>query len=217
MGGCFMEDGKNRKESESTEKDYMDRIRKLEERIEELEKEKANEEKIEIEEPSIVGDVVSQFIPGLGGIIKSLEKASPEFKQRIAETDAEVKHRIEMGWESKPQVEYGFSMKPLGTGLGKSGHRRAAAKPRTMAVKMPEKAPEKEPIIDVFETGNHISVIAELPGFREDDIETKLVENTLEISAGSHTKSIELPSTPKSIVDKTYRHGVLQLKIEKGS
>ena len=160
---------------------------------------------------------MGRFIPGLGGIIKTLEKASPEFKQRIAETDSEIKHRIEMGWESKPQAEYGFSMRPLGAGVGRPGNKRTATKPRAVTVKMPEKVPIREPIIDVFEEGDHISVIAELPGVEEKEIETKLVDDALEISAGDQSKTVELPATPKSIVERTYKHGVLQLKIEKGS
>ncbi|TRZ68907.1 MAG: Hsp20/alpha crystallin family protein [Methanothrix sp.] len=204
---------------DKSEKDYEEKIKELEKRIDELEtggKTSAGGGESETE-PSVVGDVVGRFIPGLGGIIKTLEKASPEFKQRIAETDSEIKHRIEMGWESKPQAEYGFSMRPLGAGVGRPGNKRTATKPRAVTVKMPEKVPIREPIIDVFEEGDHISVIAELPGVEEKEIETKLVDDALEISAGDQSKTVELPATPKSIVERTYKHGVLQLKIEKGS
>ncbi|RZN66131.1 MAG: Hsp20/alpha crystallin family protein [Candidatus Methanolliviera hydrocarbonicum] len=214
-----MEDNETKKDAGKSEKDYEERMKILEKRIGELETGgKTSAEGDEPgTEPSVVGDVVSRFIPGLGGIIKTLEKASPEFKQRIAETDSEIKHRIEMGWESKPQVEYGISMRPLGAGVGGPGRKRAAAKPRAITVKMPEKAPIKEPIIDVFEEEDHISVIAELPGVNEKDIEVKLVDDALEISAGDQSKTIKLPATPKSIIERTYKHGVLQLKIEKMS
>lgn len=131
-------------------------------------------------EPSIVEGVVEEFIPGLGGIVKALEKSSPEFRKRIAETDAEIKHRIETGWSNK---EYSIS--------------------------------EREPIIDVFEEKDYISVIADLPAIEEKEIETKLTDNTLEISAGKYSKLIKLPSVPKSIIERTYKHGLLQLKIER--
>lgn len=175
--------------------DYQERIKKLEKRIDELEKEK---------EPDIVGDVVSQFIPGLGGIVKALEKSSPEFRKRIAETDAEIKHKIETGWNSKPKVDYSISVRPLAS-------ERKEAKPDVRG----EAPPEREPIIDVFEEKEHISVIAELPGVEEKDIETKLEGDILEISAGKYRKIITLPSAVKSIIERNYKHGILQLKIER--
>ncbi len=174
--------------------DYQEKIKKLEKRIEELGKEK---------EPSIVEGVVSQFIPGLGGIVKALEKSSPEFRKRIAETDAEIKHRIETGWNSEPRIDYGISIKPLVKDVEKKREERI------------EVPPEREPIIDVFEEKEHISVIAELPGVEEKDIETKLKGDTLEISAGKYCKMITLPSVPKSIIERTYNNGILQLKIER--
>lgn len=184
--------------------DYTEKIKKLEKRIEELEK------KEEGEEISTVESVVSQFIPGLGGIVKALEKSSPEFRKRIAETDAEIKHRIETGWNEKPEVNYGISIRPLSE--------RRGIRQKTM-----KKEPEKErvetelgePIIDVFEEKEHISVIAELPGVEEKDIETKLKGDTLEISAGKYCKIITLPSAASSIIERTYKHGILQLKIER--
>ncbi len=52
-------------------------------------------------------------IPGLGGIIKALEQSSPEFRQRISDTDAEIRHRIDVGWSSKPVVDYHVSTRPI--------------------------------------------------------------------------------------------------------
>ncbi|MDW7731385.1 MAG: Hsp20/alpha crystallin family protein [Methanolobus sp.] len=182
--------------------DYQDRIKKLEKRIEELENEK---------DSGIVEGVVNQFIPGFGGIVKSLEKSSPEFRKRIAETDAEIKHRLETGWSSTPKVDYNMSVRPLVS-------ERKEAKPK--AVKMEPKVrveipPERETIIDVFEEKDHIFVIAELPGVEEEDIETKLQGGTLEISAGKYSKIVKLPPAAKSIAWKTYRYGILQLWIER--
>lgn len=193
-----MQSEKGKKAKEGGE-DYDEKIKKLEKRIEELEEEKEHE-------PRIVEGVVGQLIPGLGGIVKALEKSSPEFRKRIAETDAEIKHRIETGWNSKPRIEYGISIKPL------------VSERKVTPIKEEEKAeePEREPLIDVFEEKDYISVIAELPGIEEKDIGTKMTGNTLEISAGKHSRTIKLPSVPKSIIERTYRHGILQLKIERG-
>lgn len=177
------------------EKEEDEKIRKLEKRIEELEKK-------EEEEPSVVGDVVSQFIPGLGGIVKTLEKTSPEFRKRIAQTNAEIKHRLETGWSEKPVIDYGVSIKPL---VPEKEEREPEE----------EEAPEKEPIVDIFEENDYVTVIAEIPGAKEKDIKTELKDNVLKISAGGFTKSITLPDASRSIVGRTYKNGILQLKIEK--
>lgn len=193
-----MQTMKSKKELKTRGGDYEKRIKKLEKRLEELEKEKERE-------PGIVEGVVGQLIPGLGGIVKALEKSSPEFRKRIIETDAEIKHRIETGWNSKPRIDYGASIKPL------------VSERKAIKEELEEKVEEleREPIIDVFEEKDYISVIAELPGVEKKDIETRLTGNTLEISAGKCSKTIDLPSIPKSIIERIYKHGILQLKIER--
>ncbi len=178
----------------------------------ETEKKKKEKLKKEKEEPSIVESTVEQLIPGLGNIVRTLEKSSPEFRKKIAQTDAEIAHRLETGWDSKPRVNYGISIRPLAS-------KRKGIKP--MIRKEPEeekvkKSPEKEPIIDIFEEKDYISVIAELPGgIEEKDIEIKLMGNTLEISSENRTRTITLPSVPDSIIDRTFKHGILQLKIKR--
>jgi len=190
-----MQSEKGKKAKEGGE-DYDEKIKKLEKRIEELEEETEHE-------TGIVEGVVSQFIPGLGGIVKALEKSSPEFRKRIAETDAEIKHRIETGWSSEPKIDYGISIKPLVKDVEKKQEEKIEA------------PPERELIIDVFEEKEHISVIAELPGVEEKDIKTKLKGDTLEISAGKYCKIITLPSAASSIIERNYNNGILQLKIER--
>jgi len=176
-------------------KEEDEKIKKLEKRIEELEKKGQ-------EEPSAVGDVVSQFIPGLGNIVKTLEKSSPEFRKRIAETNAEIKHRLETGWNGKPEIDSGISFKPL---VPEKEEKEPEA----------EEVPEKEPIVDIFEENDNIIVIAEIPGVREKDIKTELKDNVLEISAGGFTKSLTLPESSRSIAGRTYKNGILHLKIGK--
>ena len=189
-----------------------ERVRDLEKRIKDLEEEKRNirpkAEQKEAEE-SIVGGVVGQMIPGLGNIVKILENSSPEFRKKIADTDVEIKHRIETGWGAKPIADYGISIRPF------QSHRApAAAKVRRMPMEGIE-PPVKEPIIDVFEEKNHISVIAELPGVSEKSIKTRLDDNTLEIIAGRHKKMVALPSEPGKIKEQTFKNGILHLVIEK--
>lgn len=204
---------KNKKE------DYEEKIKKLEARIKGLEKEKKREKELEAgkkeeveEKPSIVEGVVGQFIPGLGGLVRTLEKSSPEFRKRIAETDAKIKHRIETGWTSKPKVEYSISARQLVP--EEKGFKPGRIEKPRKEVEVKPPAVEREPVVDVFEN-DYISVIAELPGVEEKDIETKIVDDKLDISAKKYRKIVKLPSIPKSIVEKTYKNGILQIKMER--
>lgn len=208
------------KDNDEIKEKYIERIKQLEKRIEDLEKKepgKTGEPGVRSEKESggdicvegLVDGIVGQFIPGLGGIIKALEKSSPEFRNRIADTDAEIKHRIDVGWSSKPVVDYHISTRPLS-----SGPRRRTA-PREVNVRMPEKGPAREPIVDVLDGKDYITVIAELPGIAEGDLKVQLKGESLEINAGKFNKTVGLPCAPRSIIEKTYKNGILQLKIER--
>jgi HSP20 family molecular chaperone IbpA len=76
---------------------------------------------------------------------------------------------------------------------------------------MPE-APLREPIVDVLEGDGCMTVIAELPGVSEDELDVKLDKAELEITAGHFSKKITLPRAVKEIVDKSYKNGILQIK-----
>ncbi|MHB8119118.1 MAG: Hsp20/alpha crystallin family protein [Methanothrix sp.] len=200
----MVEDSKDKDASKETQD--REKITRLEKRIEELEK-GSHKQSEDIQVGGIVQNVVSQFIPGLGGIIKSLEQSSPEFRQRIADTDAEIKHRIDVGWSSKPVVDYHVSTRPLG-----HGPRRAA--PRTESVKMPESAPHRQPIVDVMEGKDGITIIAELPGVSEEDLKMNLEGDSLEITAGQFSKKIAMPRPAKSIIEKSFKNGILHLTLD---
>lgn len=190
---------------EPNKENYEERIRRLEEKISRLEKGSVKQnEDIRVE--GIVESVVGQFIPGLGGIIKALDQSSPEFRQKISDTDAEIKHRIDVGWSSKPVVDYHVSTRPI-----RHGPRQTA--PRTPSVRMPEKGPVREPIVDVLEGKDGITVIAELPGVSEEDLLVDLAGDVLSITAGQFSKKISLPRPAKSILEKSYKNGILQLRL----
>jgi HSP20 family protein len=195
--------------------EQAEKIRMLEKKIEELEIE--GRERGRAEEPSLVGGVVGQLIPGLGNIVKVLEQTSPEFRKKIADTDVEIKHRIETGWGggggTKPIADYGISFRPMKGGKGgpnRSKHVKVRSVPGESI-----KIPDKEPVIDVFEEKDHISVIAELPGVSEKDIKTSLQDHELKITAGKHNRMVSLPSAPGKVLEQTFKNGILHLKLAK--
>ncbi|HOV52591.1 MAG: hypothetical protein A4E44_01069 [Methanosaeta sp. PtaB.Bin018] len=201
--GMAPEKGDKGEESDKEEsKRLEERIALLEKKIDELEKESRRPAE-GVSGERIVESVVGQFIPGLGGIIKALEGSSPEFRQRIAETDAEIRHRIDVGWSSKPVIDYQVSTRPIRRG-----------QPRTESVRLPRTGPTRDPIVDVLEGKDGITVIAELPGVSEEELRLFLDRDALEISAGQFSKKVTLPRTAKSIVERSFKNGILQIRLK---
>jgi len=78
----------------------------------------------------------------------------------------------------------------------------------------------REPMVDIFDEEDHISVIAELPGVSQDEIEIEVVGDILNLSASGtdrkYAKEMLLPSKVRSETLKTvYRNGILEITLEK--
>ena len=106
---------------------------------------------------------VSSLLKGLGKFVdlaEQVEKAGGELKR-----EGEIKG----GTKERPiRGIYGFSIK---TGLGKAGPRVETFGNIKKTKEGPKVAKTREPIVDVFNEKDHISVIAELPGVDEKSIE----------------------------------------------
>ncbi|MCY0868006.1 MAG: Hsp20/alpha crystallin family protein [Desulfurococcus sp.] len=83
---------------------------------------------------------------------------------------------------------------------------------------------EREPLIDVFESKDEITVIAEIPGVDKDKIDVKVLEDgsTLVISASDtnrrYYKEVELPArVDPSSAKASYKNGVLEVKLKKAA
>lgn len=79
---------------------------------------------------------------------------------------------------------------------------------------------EREPLIDIFEEEDYITVLAELPGVSEKDINIKADENTLTITAENAKKKylqvVRLPAPiKKGRVKVTYKNNILQVRLRK--
>ena len=78
---------------------------------------------------------------------------------------------------------------------------------------------DREPVVDVFEEGDHIRVIAELPGVSETDIKHELKGDVLVITAGGKRRyhaEVLLPCRAKpSGIKSTYKNGILEMKLHK--
>lgn len=79
---------------------------------------------------------------------------------------------------------------------------------------------EPKPLIDVFEDENEITVLAEIAGFKEENLKIRVKNQRLTLSAKSsgrkYYKSLTLPHEviPESL-HTTFKNGVLQIRLRK--
>ncbi len=78
----------------------------------------------------------------------------------------------------------------------------------------------REPMVDVFDEKDHISVIAELPGVSESEIKIEVAGDILNLTASDkdrkYTREILLPAKVKKESMKTsYNNGILEVTLEK--
>ncbi len=165
------------------------------------------------DDESIVEGVVDDVLPGMGKLVKRLRKNSPELNRKIKEKDAEIKKRLEEGYSPEPKIKYGIRVRTLAP-----EHRDTGYKPHK-----PEKPerPEKkiiEPVVDLFDEGNTIRVIADMPGIDEEKIALDLQGSTLVISASdkrrSFQKEVLLPCEAR-LEKQRFQNGILELTLEK--
>ena len=108
--------------------------------------------------------------------------------------------------------------KPAST-LKISKANKAVSKARTPLPSTVGTIKEKESIVDVFEEGGCLRVMAELPGVEEKEINLRVEGNALTISAGAsgrkYFKKVELPTpVEKLIIESSYRNGILEAKLK---
>jgi HSP20 family protein len=120
--------------------------------------------------------------------------------------------RNELGPDHAPLV-YGFSMQtgedgePMMQELGSTPEQARIGGGRS---------PEREPLIDVIESGEQVSVIVELPGVKKEHIRIEVLERSLQVDVDDEIKEfherIELPCAilPDSI-KANYKNGVLEI------
>lgn len=213
-------------EDEENEK----RIKELEEKVRRLE-----EERVGTSEEVIVGDI----FPGLSRLIKRLRNVE-EFGQRFEEVDREIEENLKKGGRRtsmgrRPHIETDFSIRTLGEAMEKRSttskgsveeKRRGGQRSRVKNIRMDEENIKgREPLVDVIDESEEITIIAEMPGVEEEEIKTaiggdngtKLIISTEgEVEEKrKYYKEVDLPSPVKREIKISYKHGVLTLKLEK--
>jgi len=155
---------------------------------------------------------------GLIGLINDLAK--------LTEKSQTYQKRINLG--KKGVIDFRVSSRPIkGPYTTKPSSPLKISKPKsktpstsTQTLPTAPSIEEKEPIVDVFEEEDHVNVMAELPGVKENDVNLKIENNILIISADTserkYYKEVKLPtSVEKDFVESKYRNGILEVRVRK--
>jgi len=152
-------------------------------------------------------------------VFEDMMRFMREFERRFFEEFREFRPReFEKIEKIEGPVIYGFSIT-----IGPDGRPVIREFGNVKKIRgKPAIAEEREPLVDVFESENEITVVAEIPGVDKEKIDVKVAEDgkTLIISASDdkrkYYKEIELPSkVDPSSAKASYKNGVLEVKLRK--
>lgn len=136
--------------------------------------------------------------------------------ERFRMMDRFMNEALEQLGEKEGPIFYGFSIS-----VGNDGkpmvHEFGNVKP---GLKGPELTEEIEPLVDVVDGKDSVTIYAELPGVEKKDIGLSATESALTISVPSerrrYYKEVNLPSKVNPDTAKaTYKNGVLEVCLEK--
>ena len=156
-----------------------------------------------------------EFGFGLGGLFKGVGDLISQVS-KLAEQAGEIKKTGEIkGLGDKVKGIYGFNIRTL-----------AGGEPKIETFGNIKKTPKgpvveevREPIVDVFDEKDHISVLAEMPGVTSEDIKVDVQGDILKLSAATgdrkYSKEVLLPSKVKGEPETVYKNGILEIKLKK--
>jgi HSP20 family protein len=152
----------------------------------------------------------------LGGFLKGLGDLLDIVQQLSEEGEGEVSRVRELSSPSGARGMYGFSVR-LGIGATPTVERFGNVRVTSQG---PVVSEVREPIVDVFDEGDEIVVIAEVPGVEESGIHTELAGDVLSLSATGpkrkYQKETLLPAEVYPASKRlSYLNGYLELRFKK--
>ncbi len=168
----------------------------------------AKEEK----EPKVQIDFgLGGLFKGIGNLFDVVSKMTEEGKEEYTRT-GEIK-----GLGDKAKGIYGFSVK---MGIGGQPTVEQFGNIKKTDKGSVEVAEVREPIVDVFDEGDYLMVIAELPGVVESDIHLEIKGDILSLKAEGkdrkYSKEVLLPSEVEAeSMETQYKSGVMEIKLTK--
>lgn len=152
------------------------------------------------------GDLI-QGIGSFMDLVSRMEEAGEEEKRLEGEITSPSGH---------VKAVYGFSIKE---GLGG----RPIVEPFGNVKRTPQGPvvdEEREPLVDIFDEQDHVSVIIELPGVQLGDIHTEIKGDVLTLSAANDSrkyyKEVVLPkNVDSSTASSKYKNGIFEIRMKK--
>jgi len=163
-------------------------------------------------------EVKVSFDLGFGGLFKGLGDFIDLLGDMIETGEEEVTRSGEFrvkGLGEKARGVYGFSVR---TGVGGIPRVERFGNIRTTEAG-PVVAEVREPLVDVFDEEQEIVIVVELPGVAEEEIQVEIQDDIVSLETTGqrqYAKEILLPESVDTVaVQRTYRNGILELRLKK--
>jgi HSP20 family protein len=160
----------------------------------------------------------AMFDLGLGGLFKGLGDFLDLLSEAVETDESEVTRSGEFrvkGLGDRGRGVYGFTIR---TGVGGMPKVEHFGNIRTTE-EGPVVAEVREPLVDIFDEGQEIVIVAELPGVAEEDIRAEVQDDILSLETTGerkYAKEILLPeAVDVATLQRTYKNGILELRLKK--
>jgi HSP20 family protein len=146
------------------------------------------------------------------GVMKNLGDLMKQVSRLIEEGGGEIERRGEMEGPGELKGIYGFTIK-TGLGDGKPVVREFGnVRPARKGAVVEE---VRDPIVDVFDEEKEVSVVAEIPGVEESELDLQVKDDVLIISTSGDKKYQTEVLLPRAFapeaMESSYRNGVLKV------
>jgi len=155
---------------------------------------------------------------GLGGMFKGIGDFIDLLSEMVEEGKAEVSRTGEFrvkGMGEKARGVYGFTVR---TGLGGIPRVERFGNIRSTE-RGPVVAEVREPLVDVFDEGDNVLVVIELPGVAEEEVSVEVKDDVLSLEAKGerrYAKEVLLPyRVDAATMRKGCKNGVLEVRLSK--
>lgn len=158
------------------------------------------------------------FDLGFGGLFRGLGSFLDLLSEMVEAGESEVHRTGEFkvrGLGERARGVYGFSVR---TGIG--GIPRVESFGNIRATEEgPMVAEVREPLVDVFDEGEAILVVAELPGVADEEIRIEVEGDILSLETTGerkYAKEVLLPAAVEAApFHRAYKNGILELRLQK--
>lgn len=170
-------------------------------------------------------EAIDGIISGMGDILGKLGELAEKGEQLKGSNEFTIKSKGKEGKEGKEAKGiYGFS---VNVGLGEEGEREVKVEPFGNMRRDEESGESvieevREPMVDVFEEGDHLLLVAEMPGIGKKDLNIGIIDDILTLAAEhgdiKYRKEVLLPGKfCKKGMQLSVTNGVVEIKLRKQS